>query len=118
MGGDDQAGPPSDTRKLILGELVLERHRTDAGYEVRYKDQLIGFTYREFAVLWALASRVGTVFERGELLERAWGVERVVGPRTIDAHVVKIRRKLRARHVTELDIETVWGIGYRLQDRR
>lgn len=97
--------------RIVLGDLVL--NTDDRG--ARYNEQVVHLTPREFAILWLLASRPGKVFERRELLEKAWGPSEFVEPRTVDAHVVKVRRKLQASGVAGLQIETIWRVGYRLQ---
>lgn len=101
----------SDRERIAIGELTLNKcDRT-----VWFEDRVIPLTRREFAVLWCLASHPGRVVERREFLEKAWGPGEFVEPRTVDAHVVKVRRKLEACGVSGLRIETIWGTGYRLQ---
>jgi len=68
----------------------------------------IFFAKKEFELLHLLASKPGKVFQRQEILNRIWGNEVIVGDRTIDVHIRKIRQKL------DLDcITTVKGIGYK-----
>ena len=55
-----------------------------------------------------LAAKAGKVFTRDEILERVWGNEVVVGDRTIDVHIRKLREK-----IGEESIKTVKGIGYK-----
>lgn len=85
---------------------------------MRYKSQALHLTRREFSILWMLASHPGKVLQRREVLEKIWGLKEFVEPRTIDAHVVKVRRKLKDLGIREIHIETIWGIGYRLQANR
>ena len=101
----------STLERIVIGGLVMDKH----DHRAWFKDQVIPLTRREFAVLWSLASFPGRVFERRELLENAWGPGEFVEPRTVDAHVVKVRRKLQACRVSSLRIETIWRTGYRLQ---
>ncbi|MEO0311443.1 MAG: hypothetical protein RIQ89_1100, partial [Bacteroidota bacterium] len=63
---------------------------------------------KEFELLSLLASKPGKVFTRDEILERVWGNDVVVGDRTIDVHIRKLREKLGDDH-----IKTVKGIGYK-----
>ena len=61
-------------------------------------------------------TRKGRVFSRQELLTQAWGDEIFVDLRTVDAHVVKLRRKIKGLGENVPTIETVWGLGYRLEN--
>lgn len=63
---------------------------------------------KEFELLYLLASRAGRVFLRNEILSQVWGNEVIVGDRTIDVHVRKIRQKLGVDCIT-----TVKGVGYK-----
>jgi two-component system alkaline phosphatase synthesis response regulator PhoP len=63
---------------------------------------------KEFELLSLLTSKPGKVFTRDEILEKVWGTDIVVGDRTIDVHVRKLREKLG-----EECIKTVKGIGYK-----
>ena len=62
-----------------------------------------------------LVSEPGRVFERDTLLEEVWGPEVHVGGRTVDAHIVKLRRKMKSLGEHFPTIETVWALGYRLK---
>ena len=66
---------------------------------------------KEFELLALLASRPDIVFERDVILEKVWGTDIVVGDRTIDVHVRKLREKLGDHH-----IKTVKGIGYKFEN--
>jgi len=63
---------------------------------------------KEFELLSLLASKPGKVFLRNEILSRIWGSEVIVGDRTIDVHIRKIRQKLNLDCIT-----TVKGVGYK-----
>lgn len=65
---------------------------------------------KEFELLYLLASRPGRVFLRNEILNQVWGSEVIVGDRTIDVHIRKIRQKLGIDCVT-----TVKGVGYKFE---
>jgi len=68
-------------------------------------------TAREFDLLWYLADNRGLVLSRGQILEAVWGYEYFGETRTVDVHIRQLRKKLDA-----LPIETVWGVGYRMDD--
>ncbi len=98
--------------RIVVGKLSLDRFR----YEVLINGGEVKLTRREFALLWTLASHAGKVFRREELLDQVWGPDCFVEPRTVDAHVTKLRKKLTAKHRSPSYIETVWGVGYRLRN--
>jgi two-component system, OmpR family, alkaline phosphatase synthesis response regulator PhoP len=68
---------------------------------------------KEFELLYLLASKPGRVFLRNEIMDRIWGNEVIVGDRTIDVHIRKIRQKLGVDCIT-----TVKGVGYKFELRR
>ena len=71
-------------------------------------------TPAEFAILGVLASTPGRAFTRAELAERGFGHDYEALERTIDAHVMNLRRKLEADRAEPRVIVTAFGIGYRL----
>jgi DNA-binding response OmpR family regulator len=68
-------------------------------------------TAKEFGILEVLAAEPGRVFTRAEIIDRAFGFDHDVLQRTVDAHVMNLRRKLEGEHV-----QTVYGRGYRFAD--
>jgi two-component system alkaline phosphatase synthesis response regulator PhoP len=87
-------------------ELVINREK----YMVYRKGEALHLPKKEFELLALLASRPGVVFERDQILEKVWGSDIVVGDRTIDVHVRKLREKIGDNH-----IKTVKGIGYKFE---
>jgi DNA-binding response OmpR family regulator len=101
-----------DLPKLIRAgnlEIDLERH------EVRYGKERVQLRPKEFDLLTLLARHPGRVFQRSELLDLVWGYDFPGYTRTVDVHVQQLREKLATAKVTEPSIETVWGVGYRLE---
>jgi two-component system alkaline phosphatase synthesis response regulator PhoP len=88
----------------VESELIINRDR----YVVEKEGQTIHLPRKEFELLALLASRPDYVFERETILEKVWGADIVVGDRTIDVHVRKLREK-----IGESYIKTVKGIGYK-----
>jgi DNA-binding response OmpR family regulator len=88
-------------------ELVLRLDRRTASLD----GLTITLTRREYDLLLFLACHPRQVFSRGQLLERVWQYETACGERTVDVHVLRLRRKLHGRGPL---ITTVRGIGYRL----
>lgn len=90
-------------------EVDLERH------EVRCDAARLQLRPKEFDLLALLARHPGRVFPRNELLERVWGYDFPGYTRTVDVHVQQVREKLAAAGIQEPAIQTVWGVGYKLE---
>lgn len=92
--------------KQIFGDLEINAYK----FTVSYKGQEITLAKKEFELLSMLASKPGRVFLRAEILQKVWGSDVIVGDRTIDVHIRKIRQK------TGVDmIRTVKGVGYKFE---
>lgn len=89
---------------ISINGLVIDPEK----YIVNYNNQDIILPRKEFELLYLLASKPGRVFLRNEILENVWGTDVVVGDRTIDVHIRKIRQKLDIDCIT-----TVKGVGYK-----
>ena len=87
-----------------IGDLTVNREE----YNVIYKGQVLNLPRKEFELLYLLASKPQKVFERGEILDKVWGNEVVVGGRTIDVHIRKLREKIGEKH-----FKTIKGVGYK-----
>ncbi len=91
---------------IQVGDLEIDREK----YIIRHNKEDIVLARKEFELLALLASKPGKVFLRNEILSQIWGTEVIVGDRTIDVHIRKIRQKLN------LDcISTVKGVGYKFE---
>lgn len=77
-------------------------------FEVKVNGNSIVLAKKEFELLYLLASRPGRVFLRNEILNHVWGNDVIVGDRTIDVHIRKVRQKLGVDCIT-----TVKGVGYK-----
>jgi two-component system, OmpR family, alkaline phosphatase synthesis response regulator PhoP len=97
----------NDTAKIVkVGDLEIDREK----YMINFKGTDIVLARKEFELLALLAGKPGKVFLRNEILNTIWGTEVIVGDRTIDVHIRKIRQKL------DLDcISTVKGVGYKFE---
>lgn len=124
MGADDYVSKPISPKVLIsrVNALFRRLHKEPNGtqikidtleidpvkYEVKVDNRSIILAKKEFELLHLLASRPGRVFLRNEILSQIWGNDVIVGDRTIDVHIRKVRQKLK------LDcIRTVKGVGYK-----
>ena len=128
VGGDDYITKPIKPRVLISRINALLRRSTrlneDESLSIKVHDlvidkekvlvfrgeQAIELPRKEFEILWLLAGKPGRVFTREEIFDRIWGSDVIVGNRTIDVHI----RKLRER-IGEDYIKTMKGIGYKFE---
>ena len=100
-------GITMDTNAIIeLGDIVIDKEK----HLTTYKGQQVIFAKKEFKLLKLLISKPGKVFTREEILEKVWGTDIVVGDRTIDVHIRKLREKLADHY-----IKTVKGVGYKFE---
>ena len=89
---------------IELGDLVINREE----YKVLNGKEEIILPRKEFELLALLASRPGKVFKRDDILDSVWGNHVVVGGRTIDVHIRKLREK-----IGDDKLKTVKGVGYK-----
>jgi two-component system alkaline phosphatase synthesis response regulator PhoP len=124
MGADDFVSKPISPKVLVSRVNALFRRSTkESGNKVLEFDRLIidpvkyeaiadgipvVLAKKEFELLYLLAAKAGRVFLRNEILNQVWGNEVIVGDRTIDVHIRKIRQKLGLDCIT-----TVKGVGYK-----
>jgi two-component system alkaline phosphatase synthesis response regulator PhoP len=94
----------SAEKTLTRGNLSIDPTK----FEVIVDDRPVTLAKKEFELLYLLASRPGRVFLRNEILNQVWGNDVIVGDRTIDVHIRKIRQKLGLDCIT-----TVKGVGYK-----
>jgi two-component system alkaline phosphatase synthesis response regulator PhoP len=123
-GADDYVNKPVSPKVIVsrvgallrrsnkeTGEKTLKRGNLSVDpikFEVQVDDRQVTLAKKEFELLYLLASRPGRVFLRNEILNQVWGNDVIVGDRTIDVHIRKIRQKLG------MDcIATVKGVGYK-----
>ncbi len=100
------AGDIAVEEKIEMGGIKIDRER----YLIVKDGDEVTLPKKEFELLALLASKPGKVFTREVILERVWGGEVIVGDRTIDVHIRKLREKLGEEY-----IKTVKGIGYKFE---
>ena len=93
--------------KIQKGELIIDPEK----YIVYKGDKKLSLPKKEFELLLLLTSRPGKVYTREEIFHMVWGDDVVVGDRTIDVHVRKLREKLGDKY-----IKTVKGVGYKFRE--
>ena len=97
----------NETNILKIGSLTIDREQ----YKITKKGNEIILPKKEFELLYLLATKPGKVFKREEILDTVWGNEVVVGGRTIDVHIRKLREK-----IGDKCFKTVKGVGYKFVD--
>jgi DNA-binding response OmpR family regulator len=102
---------PEQPKLIRAGRLEVDIER----HEVRHGAAKVQLRPKEFDLLGLLARHPGRVFQRSELLDLVWGYDFPGYTRTVDVHVQQVREKLAAAGITDPSIQTVWGVGYRLE---
>jgi two-component system alkaline phosphatase synthesis response regulator PhoP len=95
-----------DQLVIALHDLVIDKSKV----LVFRGEQRIELPRKEFEILWLLASRPGRVFTREEIFDQIWGNDVIVGSRTIDVHIRKLRENIGEEY-----IKTIKGIGYKFE---
>lgn len=95
-----------DSQTLHVGPIEINREE----YKIIHNQVEIVLPRKEFELFYLLASKPGKVFNREEILERVWGNEVVVGGRTIDVHIRKLREKIGEEY-----FKTLKGVGYKFE---
>ena len=103
-GETTQPAVVQDSNTVSIGNLVIDKER----YLIRMGDEEMILPRKEFELLSLLVSKAGKVFTREEIYYSVWGDNVVVGDRTIDVHIRKLREKIGNDH-----IKTLKGIGYK-----
>jgi DNA-binding response OmpR family regulator len=104
--------PPADTLEVLRFEgLTMDRR----AHRVHVDGSEVELTPREWALLEALACHPFRAFSRAELVERAFAGEADVQERTVDAHVMNLRRRIEPDPAKPRRIVTVFGVGYRFE---
>ncbi len=90
--------------KIQVGKVIIDKEK----YEVTHKGKTFSLPRKEFELLYLLASKTDKVVKREKIMEIVWGSEVVVGDRTIDVHIRKLREKVGDKY-----FKTVKGVGYK-----
>ena len=94
----------NDIAIIELKDIVIDKEK----YKVYISGNNLDLPRKEFELLYLLASKPDKVFKREKIMENVWGGEVVVGDRTIDVHIRKLREKLGDKY-----IKTIKGVGYK-----
>ncbi|MEC7479298.1 MAG: response regulator transcription factor [Bacteroidota bacterium] len=91
---------------LDLGDIKIDKE----SYLITINKEDISLPRKEFELLYLLASKPGKVFSRDEIMAKVWGTQVIVGDRTIDVHIRKLREK-----IGDKCIKTIKGVGYKFK---
>ena len=108
-----EAGEGDGEPQIVRGDLVLDPAR----HECSWRGAGVTLTVTEFLILKSLVSRPGHVRSRDQLMDAAYDDNIYVDDRTIDSHIKRIRKKLKAVDQSFSQIETLYGVGYRYNDK-
>ncbi|MBT2636737.1 MULTISPECIES: response regulator transcription factor [unclassified Bacillus (in: firmicutes)] len=129
-GGEDYIVKPFEVKELLFRVAVVLRRMQrvidsliQAGnmkidrnsFEVEINQETILFPLKEFELLSILASRINKTTPRASLIEQAWGADYEGSEQTLNTHINRIRERLK-KHQATVEIQTIRGIGYRLEE--
>ncbi len=105
---EDEGRTPPDS--LRIGDIQLDFKK----YEASKGESSLSLSPKEFGILRYLATRVGNVVSRDELLDEVWGYEQFPTTRTVDNHIAQLRSKIERDPGNPKHLITVHGVGYKL----
>jgi two-component system alkaline phosphatase synthesis response regulator PhoP len=105
----NEPAEPAQKSKVQRGNIVID----PLAHAVTIAGRAVGLSALEFRLLHHLALHPGMVFSRDQLLDRVWGNDRSVTPRSVDVYIRRIREKIESAPASPSYVQTVHGVGYR-----
>ena len=93
-----------DINEIVFDDIKIDREK----YKVYISNNVLNLPRKEFELLYLLASKPDKVYKREKIMETVWGSEVVVGDRSIDVHIRKLREKIGDKY-----FKTIKGVGYK-----
>ncbi len=134
LGSDDYVTKPFSPRELVarvrvvlrrVGQQEVEDHQPElrlgdlvvdfVAHEARLRGEVVHLTPKEFKLLETLAKEPGRAFSRAELVNRVFGMDYEGLERTIDVHLMNLRKKIEPQPDQPIYLQTVYGVGYKLR---
>jgi len=134
LGADDYVTKPFSPRELVarvrvvlrrVGQQEVEDHQPElrlgdlvvdfVAHEARLRGEIVHLTAKEFKLLETLAKEPGRAFSRAELVNRVFGMDYEGLERTIDVHLMNLRKKIEPQPDQPIYLQTVYGVGYKLR---
>jgi DNA-binding response OmpR family regulator len=104
---------PAGPEELVFGDLAIDFVR----HEARLRGAPVHLTPKEFGLLEIMSRQPGRVFSRLDLLELAFGFDYEGFERTVDVHVMNLRKKIEPDPARQSYIQTVYGLGYKFEEK-
>jgi two-component system response regulator RegX3 len=111
--GGESLGNSGDARLVEVGQLKLDADR----HLVTFNNENISLPLKEFELLEFLMRNAGRVLTRDQLIDRIWGSDYVGDTKTLDVHIKRLRSKFEKDPANPELIQTVRGLGYKLEDK-
>ena len=106
-------GAPAGKNLLQYANLFIDLDK----YAVTIDGEEVPLTKKEIELLWTLAKNSTKVFSRDNLLDSIWGYDYFGDSRTVDSHIKRLRAKVDKYEHPQWEIKTIWGVGYRFEER-
>ncbi|MFT5453012.1 MAG: two-component system alkaline phosphatase synthesis response regulator PhoP [Enterobacterales bacterium] len=106
-----KSGDMSLQSKITIGKLEID----EATRKVIWRTKSLELTSTEFDLLWHFAGHPGQVFSRPQLLDSVWGYQHSGYEHTVNSHINRLRNKLEINAADPQIVQTVWGVGYKLE---
>ncbi len=105
---------PMNSKRIEFDQLIINQE----GREVQVDGRIVDLTLKEFDLFYLFAEHPKRAYTREMLLDVVWGPDYLGDVRTVDTHIKNIREKIQKAALPYNPIQTVWGVGYKFNERR